>query len=307
MFAGVRLQFGPIDSHMPELDQARLVAQPQSLGEQLRQTLQMRLPKAGDRIVIGVLVRRQVPERYVFMGRSFDLPRTNPSPAVAVQQHSHHHRRVVGRHSSSILTSVDRHDLGQVQFVGYLGDEARQMILRQPVLQRRREKEDLVQIAGAEALAHTTSVPDSGTFPYKNVPLCSSPGPPERIYLRQTPRNPSQAPLPAGFRETGRGGQLFPNGSSAALLVIRGYINRNRPSRIGSPDRRAQAYSRRPAWETDHGLRIQNLASMVFISSFGDYPVFNGLVRSLVLMEQFWSRVPAHAGSVSTFSDDGLE
>src|ERR1035437_3138129 len=127
MFAGVRLQFGPIDSHMPELDQARLVAQPQSLREQLRQALQMRLPKAGDRIVIGVLVRRQVPERYVFMGRTFDLPRTNHSPAVTVQQHPHHHRRVVGRHSSSILTSVDRHDLGQVQFVGYLSDEARQM------------------------------------------------------------------------------------------------------------------------------------------------------------------------------------
>jgi hypothetical protein len=32
-------------------------AQPQRLGEQLRQALQMRLPKAGDRIVIGVLVR----------------------------------------------------------------------------------------------------------------------------------------------------------------------------------------------------------------------------------------------------------
>src|ERR1019366_6295864 len=172
---------------MPELDQARLVAQPQSLGEQLRQTLQMRLPKAGDRIVIGVLVRRQVPERYVFMGRTFDLPRTNHSPAVTVQQHPHHHRRVVGRHSSSILTSVDRHDLGQVQFVGYLSDEARQMILRQPVLQRRREKEDLVQVAGAEALAHTTSVPDSGTFPYQNVPICSSPGQPSRFYLRQTP------------------------------------------------------------------------------------------------------------------------
>src|SRR5450759_1617383 len=70
-------------------------------------------------------------------------------------------------------------------------------------------------------------------------------------------------------------------GLPGRLLVRWGYINRNRPSRIGSPDRRAQAYSRRPAWETDHGLRIQNLASMVFISSFGDYPVFNGLVRSL--------------------------
>src|ERR1019366_1722291 len=95
--------------------------------------------------------------------------------AVTVQQHPHHHRRGVGRHSSSILTSVDRHDLGQVQFVGYLGDEARQMILRQPVLQRRREKEYLVQIAGAEALAHTTSVPDSGTFAHGNVPVCPRP------------------------------------------------------------------------------------------------------------------------------------
>src|ERR1017187_6616932 len=35
---------------------------------------------------------------------------------------------------------------------------------------------------------------------------------------------------------------------------------------------------RRPAWEADHGLKIQNLASMVFISSFGNYPVFNGLL-----------------------------
>src|ERR1022692_3374695 len=155
--------------NMPELDQSRLVAQPQSLREQLRQALQMRLPKAGDRIVIGVLVRRQVPERYVFIGRSFDLPRTHHSPAVAVQQHPHHQRGGVGRHSSSILTSVDRYDLGQVQFVGDLGEEPRQMILRQPVLQRRREKEHLVQVAGAEALAHTTSVPDSETFPYGNV------------------------------------------------------------------------------------------------------------------------------------------
>src|ERR1019366_3756542 len=64
-----------------------------------------------NRIVIGVFVRRQIPDRYVFVGRPFDLPRTHHSPAVAVQQHPHHHRRVVGRHSSSILTSVDRHDL----------------------------------------------------------------------------------------------------------------------------------------------------------------------------------------------------
>src|ERR1039458_5576021 len=79
--------------------------------------IELRLKRDFKTYPNSVEGRRQVPERYVFMGRSFDLPRTNHSPAVTVQQHPHHHRRVVGRHSSSILTSVDRHDLGQVQFV----------------------------------------------------------------------------------------------------------------------------------------------------------------------------------------------
>jgi hypothetical protein len=44
--------------------------------------------------------------------------------------------------------------------------------------------------------------------------------------------------------------------------------------------RQPDSNRRRPAWESDYGLKIQNLASMVFISSFGNYPVFNGLVLS---------------------------
>src|SRR5450759_348354 len=54
-------------------------------------------------------------------------------------------------------------------------------------------------------------------------------------------RNPSQAPLPAGFRETGRGGQLFPSGSSAALLVIWGFRDSYRATARGArPDTKGQ-------------------------------------------------------------------
>jgi hypothetical protein len=46
----------------------------------------------------------------------------------------------------------------------------------------------LVQIAGAESLAHITSVADSKTFLNKNVLVRAPLAPNSRIYLRQTPR-----------------------------------------------------------------------------------------------------------------------
>src|ERR1035437_3469740 len=64
-------------------------------------------------------------------------------------------------------------------------------------------------------------------------------------------RNPSQAPLPAGFRETGREGQLFPSGSSAALLVIWGYITSSFHSSMcgtgGNPSYMEHSNFRHPA------------------------------------------------------------
>src|ERR1700727_2049698 len=98
---------------------------------------------------------------------------------------------MVGRHSSSILTGVDCEDLGQIQLVGYVGDEPRKMLLWQPILKRRRQKENLVQIAGAESLAHITSVTDSKTFLNRNVLVRRPLVPNRRIYLRQTPSSPA--------------------------------------------------------------------------------------------------------------------
>src|ERR1022692_870253 len=65
------------------------------------------------------------------------------------------------------------------------------MILWNPVLQRGWEKENLIQVAGAESLAHTTTIPERETFYYITVLYfhnCTGP-----IYLRQTPS--SRSPL----------------------------------------------------------------------------------------------------------------
>jgi hypothetical protein len=69
--------------------------------------------------------------------------------------------------------------------VGYVGDEPGQMLLWQPILKRRRQKENLVQIAGAESLAPITSVTDSKTFLNRNL-LARAPLAPNRLNLSPT-------------------------------------------------------------------------------------------------------------------------
>jgi hypothetical protein len=59
------------------------------------------------------------------------------------------------------------------------------MILWNPILQRGREEKNLIQVAGAESLAHRTSIADCKTFYIINV-LYFGDGT-RKIYLRQTP------------------------------------------------------------------------------------------------------------------------
>jgi hypothetical protein len=89
---------------------------------------------------------------------------------------------------------------------------------------------------------------------------------------------PQQANRDAGFRHSFCGAA---DHDSTRLLDGWGYVARNPLAIDAGSNNRAPAHSRRPAWESDHGLKMQNLASMVFILGFGNYPVFNGLVRSL--------------------------
>ncbi|HTD43604.1 MAG TPA: hypothetical protein VK687_05460 [Bryobacteraceae bacterium] len=64
----------PKDGHMPQLHQSRLLAQAQCLHKQPAQTFQMLLPETGDRVVIRMLVRRQVAKRHIVIGGLLDAP-----------------------------------------------------------------------------------------------------------------------------------------------------------------------------------------------------------------------------------------
>jgi hypothetical protein len=77
VLAGIGLELRPVNGHMAQFHQARFIAQPQHLREQLRQCLQVLLPKTGNRVVIRMLVRRKVSKRKVFVSGALDSPRTH--------------------------------------------------------------------------------------------------------------------------------------------------------------------------------------------------------------------------------------
>src|SRR5450759_3167636 len=89
----------------------------------------MRLTKAGDGIVIRVLVGGQVPEGYILMRPAFDLTRTRHPQAVAVQRQPHHHHRMIGRQSPAVLPVIRGVDRRRVQSIHYVADESRQVSL----------------------------------------------------------------------------------------------------------------------------------------------------------------------------------
>jgi hypothetical protein len=46
----------------------------------------MLLPETGNRVVIRMLIRRQVPKRHVVIGGLLDAPRTRFADGIAIQQ-----------------------------------------------------------------------------------------------------------------------------------------------------------------------------------------------------------------------------
>ncbi len=134
VLAGVRLEFRPVDRHMPQFHQPRLPAQSQRLQKQSRQRLQMPFPKLVERAVIRMRVRTQIPERHVLMRPFLDLPRTHHPSTISVHQQPHHQHRGVGRLTSSILRLIGTVKRRQIQRLHQVGHKSRQMIFRKPVV-----------------------------------------------------------------------------------------------------------------------------------------------------------------------------
>jgi len=94
---GGGLHLGAVQRHVAQFHQPRGLAQPQALDEQPGQRRQVALAERGNAVVVGMLVTGQHADGDIAIGGALDLSRRPQARAVRIEQHRHHHGRVIGR------------------------------------------------------------------------------------------------------------------------------------------------------------------------------------------------------------------
>ena len=153
--------FVPSRATWPNLHEPGLLAEGEHLGEQARERREVLLPEGRDAVVVGVLVRRQHAVGDLLVGGPLDLAGGRLAGAVGVHQELHHQGRVVRRLAPPVAGLVGREDRGEVQrVVHHVADEAREVILRQPVLEGRGQQEQLIGCVRLEGF-HAGTIPQT--------------------------------------------------------------------------------------------------------------------------------------------------
>lgn len=156
MLGRVGLHFGPIQGNMTQVHQSGLLAQPQHLDEQLRQGPQMPPAELRNRPEIRLVAGRHRQEVQPLLARPRQpTGRVDPS-AVAVEQHRRHHPRIERRVAAKFgVTGQDRR---QIQLLSHqVPDKMGDMIRRNELIDRWRQKLRLVNQPRAKSLAHDPS------------------------------------------------------------------------------------------------------------------------------------------------------
>jgi hypothetical protein len=153
VLGGVGLQFGAVQGEAAHFDHAEFLCEVQGLGEQVGQGVQVAAAEPGDGVEVGGLVGGQEPEGDVVGATALDRPGGADSGGVAVDEQPHHQPGIVGRMTA--LFGVVRQDRSEVEYlVDQIGDEPGQVVLGQPVVQRRRQQQDLIRVERPKRLVH---------------------------------------------------------------------------------------------------------------------------------------------------------
>jgi hypothetical protein len=152
--AGVGVDLGAVQGHRAHPQHTHFARQFEHLDEQLRDLLKKAPPEHRDGVVVGVLVGRDEAERHGVIGRALQLAAGEHPRGVAVHQDAQQHRRVVGGRAGA---AVGLGHPAQVEAIDHLHYEARQVLLRQPLVNRRRQQETGVAINRAE-VAHSRQI-----------------------------------------------------------------------------------------------------------------------------------------------------
>ena len=149
----VGVHLGAVDRDHLDLHQPGLGAQLEHLAEQLAQRRLVALAKARDRRVIRRLVGRDHAHRDVLMAAPLDPPRRPLPDRVGVEQQRDHHRRIVRRPAPPVV-AIAGQERRQIHRLDGVEHEPREVILRQPLAQTRRQQQLLLAITRDEVLRH---------------------------------------------------------------------------------------------------------------------------------------------------------
>ncbi len=135
--ARVGVDLRPVQSDRAHLQHAHLARQLKNLDEQLLDLLQEPPPKRGDRVVVGMVVRRDEPERHRVVSRPLQLAARKYARRVTVNQQTQQHPGMI---RSRTRASVNPAHPPQVETVDHFHDKPSQVPLRKPLVNRRRKQ-----------------------------------------------------------------------------------------------------------------------------------------------------------------------
>lgn len=86
VFGGIGPDLGAVEGHATELDETDPLGDLQSLDEQSLEDVEVLLTKAGNGVVVRVLVGGEVAKGHILVGGAFDLPGGAHTDRVSVDQ-----------------------------------------------------------------------------------------------------------------------------------------------------------------------------------------------------------------------------
>lgn len=151
VLGGIRLDLGSIQTHAPNLQALEFFGEQQDLIEHFLEMWQEPTPKRGNRIMVGMLIGRDITEGHRVVRCNLDLPARSDARGVSVKQKGHEHFGMIRRRATAFIR-LSYHP--KVQLRNQLHDEPCQMLLRKPVLNTRRHQKQRVTIVRNEVVRH---------------------------------------------------------------------------------------------------------------------------------------------------------
>src|SRR5271166_5955245 len=106
--AGVGVNLRAVQRHRPHLQNAHLPRQQQHSNEQSFDLREKAPPERRDRVVVGMIVGRDEPERHRVVRRTLQLTARKHPRRIAVNQKAQQHSRMIRRRPGTAITAAHR-------------------------------------------------------------------------------------------------------------------------------------------------------------------------------------------------------